>query len=283
MATGGNTNSPPADTTTTGNDPANGQPVQHGNPPTANNEGNRNENGQEMTTTGHRQSMTAKNGEWSTYGSKSLQNDKTTTNANDIKPIMSIDNESTPLATGLREFSVEDLVDTIDPEYKVPQFRLTLKISLTDGPNNDYNKDNNYLKSFRTFYKLMLEHDSPAMILAWNKKVPRNPITRIEEVPDIKTLQQAYTFNRRLSENNSRIDMQIIVASAVPIHEVLKKGRPWQFLKERTWFIHLSDKRYLGEQISIGWLLEIHPVFTNIFTFKEEIITALPEITKHLS
>ena len=274
MATGGNTNSPPANTTTADNDPAHGQPIQHGNPPTANNEGTRNENGHEMTTTGQRQSMTAKNDEWSTIATKQQRNVTTTPSS---------DNEQTPLPTGLREFSVEDLVDIIDPAYKVPQFRITLKISLTDGPKNDYNKDNNYWGAFKSFYKLVLEQDSTAMILAWNKKVPQNPITRLEEIPDIKTLQQSYTFNRRLSDNNSRIDMTIIVASAIAIHEVLKKGQPYRTLQQRKWYVHLTDKRYLGEQISIGWLMEIHPVFTNVFTFKDEITTAFPGVTKHLS
>jgi hypothetical protein len=77
--------------------------------------------------------------------------------------------------------------------------------------------------------------------------------------------------------------MTILIASAIKMHEVLKNGRPYKELQKKQWYVHLTKRRYIGVQMAIGWLLEIHQVFTNVFTLKDEIFNTLQGISEHIS
>ena len=184
---------------------------------------------------------------------------------------------------GIQEFTLTDIVGAIDQDkYAVPAFRGSLQISLTEGKNEPYNNENNYMLTVRKFFLLLQQLDPTVMIMAWDLSIKNDPITKVEELTTDK-FEKFYSINRRLSDNDKRIDMTILIASAIKLHEVLKKGSPYKELQRKKWYVHLTERRYVGPQMAIGWLLEIHPVFTNVFTLKDEIVNQLQGISRHIS
>ena len=187
------------------------------------------------------------------------------------------------LEKGIKSFTMADIVAAIDKDkYEVPEYQTSVQISLTEGKETIYNDANSYIKTVRKFFQLLQQHDPTVMILAWNSSLHNDPITNSEELT-IERFEKFYSINRRISENNKRIDMTILIASAIQMHTVLKSGRPYRELQKRQWYIHLTKRRYVGEQMTIGWLLDIHPVFTNVFTLKDEIVDTLQGISEHIS
>ena len=189
-----------------------------------------------------------------------------------------------PTATnGIQEFTMTDIVEAIDQDkYAVPAFRGSIQISLTEGKDTTYDNENTYIPTVKKFFQLLKQLDPTVMIMAWDSSIKNDPITMVEELTKDK-FEKFYSINRRLSDNNKRIDMTILIASAIQLHVVLKKGRPYKELQRNKWYVHLTERRYVGPQMSIGWLLEIHPVFTNVFTLKDEIVNNLKGISKHIS
>jgi hypothetical protein len=186
--------------------------------------------------------------------------------------------------TKIQEFTLNKVVDAIDKEkYTVPEFRSTLQISLVEGNRREFNRTHNYLETFKEFYTLLKQQDPTVMILAWDVSLNKNPITSMDDIPDFNTFEKYYTFNRRPSDKYHRMDMTILIASAIQMHEALKRDAPMRQLQKKKWYVHLTKRRYVGASVTIGWLLEIHPTLTNTFTLQEEIVSKLQGITQHLS
>ena len=145
------------------------------------------------------------------------------------------------LASSQKNYTTAEAVKDLE---KAPSYHDTMSFFLRPRQNTNYKSVACWTLTVKHLFAILKLGDDQVVFLKKNKEVTRNPITRVDDIPE-STIEFERDFAFGISEDDKWVRFRIMMALSIPYHQLFKS-------QEYGVISHIQKLNWYAKRISLS-------------------------------